>query len=150
MRKIKEVNGMDLKKQTAGFYISLLTVLTTVISIIFYLINCKTEYFANYGMNGWIVICLIIAAAIEVAYILGSNKKEMKKYFEIFPIIGGAVLMIAFVLFLNARVSSIATILSFQKNAQTMSDLSSAIAAMGCCFAAAVFNMIGAFFKVVK
>ena len=128
MRKIKEVNGMDLKKQTAGFYISLLTVLTTVISIIFYLINCKTEYFANYG----------------------SNKKEMKKYFEIFPIIGGAVLMIAFVLFLNARVSSIATILSFQKNAQTMSDLSSAIAAMGCCFAAAVFNMIGAFFKVVK
>ena len=76
---------MDLKKQTAGFYISLLTVLTTVISIIFYLINCKTEYFANYGMNGWIVICLIIAAAIEVAYILGSNKKEMKKYFEIFP-----------------------------------------------------------------
>ena len=58
--------------------------------------------------------------------------------------------MAAFALFLVARVSSIATILSFEKNAQTMSDLTSAIVGMVTCFLAAIFNIAGSFCKVVK
>ena len=37
-----------------------------------------------------------------------------------------------FVFFVRLRVNSIATILSFERNAQTMADLSSAIIGMGC------------------
>ena len=139
-----------IKKQAAGFYITLLTLLATVVSIISYLVNCKTQYFANLGISGGIIVLLAVAAVLEIAYIAGSGKADLKKYFELIPIISGMILMIAFVLFLNARVSSIATILSFQKNAQTMADLSSAIVAMAACIIAAILNMTGAFFKVSK
>ena len=93
---------------------------------------------------------LSVAAVLEIAYIIGSGRADLKKYFDLIPIISGMILMIAFVLLLNVRVSSIATILSFQKNAQTMADLSSAIAAMAACIIAAILNMAGAFFKVSK
>lgn len=139
-----------VKKQAVGFYFTLLTVVATIASLVLYLINCKTQYFSNIGINNGIIVLLILVSIVEIAYIVGSNKSNINQYFEVLPIIGGILLMIAFVLFLNARVSSIATILSFQKNAQTMSDLSSAIAAMICCFVAALLNMVGAFFKAVK
>ena len=140
----------NIKKKAAGFYITLLTVLATVVSAIFYLVNCNTQYFANLGINGGIVVLLAVAAVLEIAYIIGSGRANLKKYFDLIPIISGMILMIAFVLLLNVRVSSIATILSFQKNAQTMADLSSAIAAMAACIIAAILNMAGAFFKVSK
>lgn len=140
----------NIKKKAAGFYITLLTVLATVVSAIFYLVNCNTQYFANLGINGGIVVLLAVAAVLEIAYIIGSGRADLKKYFDLIPIISGIILMIAFVLLLNVRVSSIATILSFQKNAQTMADLSSAIAAMAACIIAAILNMAGAFFKVSK
>lgn len=140
----------NIKKKAAGFYITLLTVLATVVSAIFYLVNCNTQYFANLGINGGIVVLLAVAAVLEIAYIIGSGRADLKKYFDLIPIISGMILMIAFVLLLNVRVSSIATILSFQKNAQTMADLSSAIAAMAACIIAAILNMAGAFFKVSK
>lgn len=140
----------NIKKMGAGFYITLLTVLATVVSTIFYLVNCKTQYFANIGINVGIVVLLIVAAVLEIAYIIGGSRADLKKYFDLSPIICGMILMIAFVLLLNARVSSIATILSFQKNAQTMADLSSAIVAMAACIIAAILNMAGAFFKVSK
>lgn len=140
----------NIKKMAAGFYITLLTVLATVVSAIFYLVNCNTQYFANLGINGGIVVLLAVAAVLEIAYIIGSGRADLKKYFDLIPIISGMILMIAFVLLLNVRVSSIATILSFQKNAQTMADLSSAIAAMAACIIAAILNMAGAFFKVSK
>lgn len=139
-----------IKKQSAGFYITILTALLTAISLIAYLINCNTEYFATSGVNAGIVVLLAVGIILEAVYIGVSNKMGQKEYFDIIPVLCGAVLILAFVLYLPERVSSIATIMSFEKNAQTMSDLSSAIVAMAACLLAAIFNIAGSFFWIVK
>ena len=139
-----------IKKQSVGFYFAALTVIATVVAIVFYLINCNTAYFSNLGVNAVIVGCLVVAILLELVYIFGYNKTGANLVVDVLPVVSGALLMVAFAQFITARVNSIATILSFERNAQTMSDLSSAIVGMICCFVGILFNVIGSFFKVVK
>ena len=91
-----------------------------------------------------------MAILLELVYIIGYNKAGASLVVDVLPVVSGALLMVAFAQFITARVNSIATILSFERNAQTMSDLSSAIVGMICCFVAILLNIIGSFFKVVK
>ena len=139
-----------IKKQSVGFYFAALAVIAAVVATVFYLINCNTAYFSNLGVNAVIVGGLVVAILLELVYIIGYNKAGASLVVDVLPVVSGALLMVAFAQLITARVNSIATILSFEKNAQTMSDLSSAIVAMICCFVAILFNIIGSFFKVVK
>lgn len=139
-----------LKKQSMGFYITVLTAVLAAAGIVFYIINCSTAYFSNLGINAGIVVCMGLAAVLELVYIAGLNKAAEQRGWDLIPVVCGVLLMAAFVLFVSVRVNSIATILSFERNAQTMADLSSAIVGMALCLAAVIFNIIGSFFKVVK
>lgn len=139
-----------IKKQSAGFYFTALSVIAAVVGMVFYLINCNTDYFGNLGVNAVIVGCLVVAILLELVYIAGCNKVGTGLVVDVLPLIGAALYMVAFVQFVAARVNSIATILSFEKNAQTMSDLSSAIVGMVCCLVAIVFHIIASFLKVAK
>ena len=136
-----------IKKQSVGFYFAALAVIAAVVATVFYLINCNTAYFSNLGV---IVGCLIVAIVLELVYIIGYNKVGVSFVMDVLPLVCGALMMVAFAQFITARVNSIATILSFERNAQTMSDLSSAIIGMICCFVAILLNIIGSYFKVVK
>lgn len=139
-----------IKKQSVGFYFAALAVIAAAAATVAYLINCNTDYFSNLGVNGVILGCLILGIILELAYIVGYNKAGASLGMDALPVISGALLMVAFAQFISARVNSIATILSFERNAQTMSDLSSAIVGMVCCFLAILLNIIGSYFKVVK
>ncbi len=139
-----------LKKQSAGCYLLVLTAILSAASVVFYLINCNTSYFSNLGVNPGIVICLILAALLELAMVIGINKVGAQKYFDLVPVICAALLMVAFVLFISVRVNSIATIMSFERNDQTMADLSSAIVGMVLCLAAVICNLVGSFFKTIR
>lgn len=139
-----------IKKQSAGFYFTALSVIAAVVGMIFYLINCNTDYFSNLGVNAVIVGCLVVAILLELVYIVGCNKVGAGLFVDVLPLISAALYMVAFVQFIAARVNSIATILSFEKNAQTMSDLSSAIVGMVCCLVAILFQIIASFLKVAK
>ena len=139
-----------IKKQSVGFYFAALAVIAAVVATVFYLINCTTAYFSNLGVNAVIVGCLIVAIVLELVYIIGYNKVGVSLVMDVLPLVCGALMMVAFAQFITARVNSIATILSFERNAQTMSDLSSAIIGMICCFVAILLNIIGSYFKVVK
>ena len=139
-----------IKKQSVGFYFAALAVIAAVAATVFYLINCNTAYFSNLGVNAVIVGCMVVSILLELVYIIGYNKAGASLVVDVLPVVSGALLMVAFAQFITARVNSIATILSFEKNAQTMSDLSSAIVGMICCFVAILLNIIGSFFKVVK
>ncbi len=139
-----------LKRQSAGFYLTALTFIFAVLGLVLYLINCKTAYFTNQGIHAGIVVCLLAAAVLELVMIIGSNIKGPKNYFDLIPVICGILLIIALVIIISVRVNSIATILSFERNDQTMSDLSSAIAAMGFSLAAVIINIAAAFCKIVK
>ena len=129
-----------IKKQAAGFYLMLLALILGTAGIVFYVINCNTAYFSNLGIS-WGVVGLFVA---------GQEKSPEMPVLDILPILAGVLLMAGFVFFVRLRVNSIATILSFERNAQTMADLSSAIIGMGCTLAAVIMTIISSFFRTVR
>lgn len=139
-----------LKKQSAGFYFTVLTIVAAVISVIFYMINCKTDYYISMGVNSALIVYLIVAAILEVVLVIGVNVKGYQRYFDVLPVLCGILLTIALVTFLRIRVNSIATILTFQKNDLTMADLTSALVGIGFSAGAVVLNILASFFKIVK
>ncbi|MBM6801843.1 hypothetical protein H6B07_04010 [Mediterraneibacter glycyrrhizinilyticus] len=139
-----------LKKQSVGFYFIILTVILAVAGTIAYLINCGTDYFSNLGINSGIMVCLIIAIILELVMVIGSNTMGQNRLLDLIPVVSGALLMVAFALFVSARVAGIASIMSFERNASTMSDMMSAVVGIVLCFLAVLFNIVGSFFKVVK
>ncbi len=139
-----------LKKQAAGFYLALITLIFAIVSIVFYLINCSTSYFQSYGVNGGLIALTVIAIILCIALIIGSELLGSNIYLDILPVITGVCLVIALVTFISIRVDSIASIITFQNNEQTMSDLTSAIVGIGGCLMAVIFNIIASFFRIVK
>ena len=138
-----------MKNKSAGFYMMILTAVLAVIGVVFYLINCNTSYFSNLGVNTGLVACMVIAVILELAYVFGY-KAPVSRVLDLIPVVCGVLMMVAFVLFISVRANSIASILTFENNAQTMSDLMSAIVGMVFCLLAVIFNIVASFFKVVK
>ena len=132
-----------IKKQAAGFYLMLLALILGTAGIVFYVINCNTAYFSNLGIS-WAGVVL------EILFVAGQEKSPEMPVLDILPILAGVLLMAGFVFFVRLRVNSIATILSFERNAQTMADLSSAIIGMGCTLAAVIMTIISSFFRTVR
>ena len=139
-----------LKKQSVGFYFIILTVILAVAGTITYLINCSTDYFSNLGINSEIMACRIIAIILELVMVIGFNTMGQNRLLDLIPVVSGALLMVAFALFVSARVAGIASIMSFERNASTMSDMMSAVVGIILFFLAVLFNIVGSFFKVVK
>ena len=138
-----------IKKQAAGFYLMLLALILGTAGIVFYVINCNTAYFSNLGISWGVVGCLV-AGVVLVILLWPDRKSPEMPVLDILPILAGVLLMAGFVFFVRLRVNSIATILSFERNAQTMADLSSAIIGMGCTLAAVIMTIISSFFRTVR
>ena len=139
-----------IKKQSAGFYITVLTVILAGAGTAFYLINCNTSYFSGLGVDKGLVSYLIIAIVLEIALIVGSQILGSKAYLDILPVASAILLVVALVTFISLRVNSIAAIMTFENNAQTMADLSSAITGIVLCLLAVLFGIIASFFNIVK
>ena len=139
-----------IKKQAAGFYLMLLALILGTAGIVFYMINCNTAYFFKLGISWGVVGCLVAGVVLEILFVAGQEKSPEMPVLDILPILAGVLLMAGFVFFVRLRVNSIATILSFERNAQTMADLSSAIIGMGCTLAAVIMTIISSFFRTVR
>lgn len=121
-----------------------------VAGLVFYLINCNTDYFGNLGVSTPLTACLIISCILELVYIAGYEKIGSKIWLDAMTVIAGALLTAALVLFIASRVAGIASIMTFENNARTMADMKSAVIGMGFCLLALVFHIIASFFRVVK
>lgn len=139
-----------VKKQAAGFYLTILTIILAGLGMIFYLINCRTDYFSKLGMNGGLVLSGAAAIVLLLLWLKMAQLPVQKNYFDILPVLSSVLLMIMFTIFLSVRISGAASILSFERNARTMADLSSALAGIGCCLLALLVGLVAAFFDVVK
>lgn len=137
-----------IKKQAAGFYLMLLALILGTAGIVFYVINCNTAYFSNLGISWGVVGCLVAGVVLEILFVAGQEKSPEMPVLDILPILAGVLLMAGFVFFVRLRVNR--TILSFERNAQTMADLSSAIIGMGCTLAAVIMTIISSFFRTVR
>ena len=139
-----------IKKQSAGFYLSLLTIILATIGTILYFGNCKTAYFSNLGINTTVVICLVIAILCEIIFLVGNEIMGSQLVLDIFPILAAVLLIIGTVTFITTRVNGMAAIMTFTNNESTMADLNHTIIAIAICFVAFLFSVVTSFFKIVK
>lgn len=137
-----------LKKQSVGFYFSALTLIASVVGLVYYLINCNTAYFSNLGTSSIVLGCAIAAIAAQVLYLLLAQKGGIAA--DIMPVIAGITLMTAAGNFVASRVNGIAAIMTFTNNTQNMADLSSAIVGIAALVIAALLNIISSFMSVTK
>ena len=68
----------EKKKMGAGLVLSVITALVTVAGLVLYMMNCKTNYFINSGVNNAVVACLAAAAILEIVMIAASMKNGSK------------------------------------------------------------------------
>ena len=139
-----------IKKQSVGFYLSLLTVIVGIVGLVFYMINCNTTYFRNAGVNSSLVTCLVVGLLLEVGFIVVSELMGEKRLFDILPVVASMLFGAGFIIFCGERIADIATISTLEKNAQTIADLSCVLVGMVCCLVELIIAMIASFFKVVK
>lgn len=138
-----------LKKQSVGFYFSVIVLILSLAGMGMYLKNSATSYFSNLGKDPVILGCLIVAAVLELLFI-ALSQKGMKQWMDILPVAVSVLLMLGAVLFASSRVNGIASIMTFENNAQTMADLSSAVTGIALCLIAGIVSIIASFFDIVK
>ena len=136
-------------KKSIGFYATILSAAAAVVGGVAYAINCNTDYFVNLGMNPVILGCVIAAIVADVAYILVTQNGH-QMWSDIFPVAAAVLLMVATLLFIGARVNGIAAIMTYEGNAKTMADLTSAIVGIAGCLIATVVGIVASFFDTVK
>lgn len=140
----------EKKKMGVGVILGVITILVTVAGMILYMMNCKTNYFANMGMDSAVIACLVIAAVLEAVMIVASLKLGARPVLDILPVASGVLTAVAAVRFIGSRIAGIASIMTFENNAENMADLNNAIAGMVVCVVALVCVIFSSFFKVVK
>ena len=140
----------EKKKVGAGLVLSVITALVTVLGLVLYMINCKTNYFINSGVNNAVVACLAVAAILEIVMIVASVKMGAKPVLDIIPVVCCVLTAYALIQFLGSRIAAIGSIMTFENNAQNMADLKGAIIGMIVCAVAMICTIISSFFKVVK
>ena len=115
----------EKKKVGAGLVLSVITALVTVLGLVLYMMNCKTNYFINSGVNNAVVACLAVAAILEIVMIVASVKMGAKPVLDIIPVVCGVLTAYALIQFLGSRIAAIGSIMTFENNAQNMAVQSS-------------------------
>lgn len=140
----------EKKKMGAGLVLSVITAIVTAAGLVLYMKNCKTNYFINSGVDNAVVVCLAIAAILEIVMIVASMKMGAKPVLDILPVACGVLTAYALIQFISSRIAAIGSIMTFENNAQNMADLKGAIIGMIVCAVALICTIISSFFKVVK
>ena len=136
------------KKKGAGFILTLLTAIAGVVGLVFCMVNANTDSFRKIGTSPVVIACAVIAIAALVLRIVLDGKQHMAA--DVMSVIAGIMLVVAAAQFISPRVNTIASIITFTNNAQTMADLSSAIYGTAALLIAVVLNIIAAFTQVTK
>ncbi len=140
----------EKKKIGIGFIFTVITIVVLAISLVLYLKNCSTNYFANMGINGTVVACLVIGIVLELAVLVLSMAQGSKIYIDVLPVITGVLTAVAAINLIGSRIAGAASIMTFENNASNMADLEGAIVAMAFCVVALICVIVTSFFRVVK
>ena len=96
----------EKKKMGAGLVLSVITALVTVAGLVLYMMNCKTNYFINSGVNNAVVACLAAAAILEIVMIAASMKMGAKPVLDIIPVVCGVLTAYALIQFISSRIAA--------------------------------------------
>lgn len=138
-----------IKKQGLGFYLCLISLVLGAAGLVYYNINCHTAYFTNLGVSPIVVGCTIAALILQAGILLLSQKGS-NVVVDLAFVASSVLLVVALANFLTARVNGIASIMTFENNASTMADLSSAITGMVLYLLAVILGIVASYCKVCK
>ena len=138
-----------MKQNGIGFYTTGLSFVAGVVALVFYMINAKTDYFANLGVSPMIVGCTVVAVVAELV-LLVLSKQEQPIWMDLAAVAAPVLLMVAFINLTGSRVNGIPSIMTFNNNAQTMSDLTSAIVSMAALLIACLIGIVSSYFNIRK
>lgn len=139
-----------LKKQGAGFYLGALALVLGAVGTVYYNINCHTSYFSNLGTNPVVLGSAVAALVLLLVVLVGSQLAKENPLLDVCHVAAPVLLMVAFANFATSRVNGIASIMTFENNAQTMADLNSALVGLVLLLLATVAGILAAFFAVRK
>lgn len=138
-----------MKNNGIGFYATGLSFVAGLVALVFYIINTNTSYFTNLGVSPVVVGCAVVALVAQLVLLLLS-KQPQPAWLDLVAVAAPVLLMVAFVSLTGTRVNGIAAIMTFENNAQTMSDLSSAIVSMAAFFIAWLIGVISSYLNIRK
>ena len=138
-----------MKQNGIGFYTTGLSFVAGVVALVFYIINAKTDYFANLGVSPVVVGCTVVAVVAQLV-LLVLSKQEQPIWMDLAAVAAPVLLMVAFINLTGSRVNGIASIMTFENNAQTMSDLTSAIVSMAALLIACLIGIVSSYFNIRK
>ena len=137
--------GMRIMKKYAGNLLPLIALVMGGLSLGFYLFNCRTNYFAAFGVNRLVAGYLFAGIVLELVFLL--VRRKMDKIGDILVMIVPSCFMAALIYFIGARATETAYILTFQSNANNLADLRSALIGIVCCAVAVIFSVVAGFCK---
>lgn len=133
-------------KKGAGLILSLLTAVAGAVGLAFCIVNAGTDSFRKIGTSPVVIGCAVIAILALVLRVVLDKKLTIAA--DAMSVVAGITLVVAAAQFISPRVNTIASIMTFTNNAQTMADLSSAIYGTAALLIAVVLNIIAAFTNV--
>ena len=147
--KDRQSTKESFMKKGFGFYAVWFSVLMAAGALISYLRNCRTQYFASFGVDSKI-ICLLTAGVLLQIILLIAGGRKLQPVEDVLFIIIPAVYMGALLAFVSARITEAAFIFTFENNAGNMADLLSALAGIAFSVLAVLSSLIAAWFDIRK
>ena len=140
---------MTKKKFSAGAVVACIAAILAVVGLVAYLVNTGTSYYAKMGVDTTVVVCLIVSAVLSaVRLFYGQTGKPV--WTDLLPVCAAAFAMIGLMYLLNARISNLAAVFTFENNAANMADTTSCIVAIAACVLAVIVSVASAFSDTAK
>ena len=136
-------------KKSVGFFMTILSAAAAAVGAVAYFMNCQTNYFINLGVDPVVMGCAVAAIVLQVVYIV-MTQKGSQLWTDVLAVLPPVLLIVATITLAGRRISGIASIMTFENNAQNMADLTSAIVGIAACLIAAVIGIAASFFDTVK
>lgn len=137
------------KTISAGMIITCLAAVAALVGVIAYIVNTGTNYYAKMGLDTTVLVLLIIGALAELlTIIIGFKGNSLLG--DITPVLGSVLLTAGVVMLLNARISNLAAVFTFENSAANMADTTSCIIAIAACAVAMLASILGSFFDITK
>ncbi len=138
-----------MKNKSAGFLLTIITLIAGAAGLVAYLVNTGTSYFASLGVSPIVAGCAGAAVVALLVYLIVDGKSN-QTWADILPVASSALLMISAIMLVSVRVAGIASIMTFENNASNVSDMTGAIIAIAVLVVAAILSIISSFFDVSK
>ena len=136
-------------KKSVGFFMTILSAAAAAVGAAAYFMNCRTNYFINLGIDPVVMGSAVRAIVLQAAYSIVTQKGN-QLWTDILAVLPPVLLIVATITLAGSRISGIASIMTFENNAQNMADLTSAIVGIAACLIATIVGIAASFFDTVK